>query len=101
MPAGPVESRAGGARWKASKPFHVAHEDSYVRRNWDEIDRLCKLNGIPFEPTGEHIHKDGHWCVYQFAARQHAVTFWDRIKGRWLGRTRVSIPIRPTTTFRN
>jgi hypothetical protein len=89
------ESRAGGARWKASKRFHVALEDSYVRRNWDEIDGLCKLNGIPFEPTGEHLHKDGHWCVYQFATLQHAVMFWDRFKGRWLRQTEFVYPDRP------
>jgi hypothetical protein len=68
---------------ESGRGLHVALEDSYVRRNWDEIDELCKLNGIPFEPTGEHIHKDGHWCVYQFADRVHAVMFWDRFEGRW------------------
>lgn len=89
------ESRAGGARWKASKPFHVALEDHYIRKNWDEIDVLCRLNGIPFEATGEHIHNDGHWCVYQFADRVHALMFWDRFKGRWLHQDRFTFPERP------
>lgn len=89
------ESRAGGARWKASKPFHVALEDSYVRRNWDDINSLCKLNGIPFEPTGEHIQKNGHWCVYQFADRAHAIMFWDRFEGRWLHQDDFVFPERP------
>lgn len=89
------ESRAGGARWKAAKPFHVALEDYYIRKNWDEIDLLCRLNGIPFETTGEHIHRDGHWCVYQFADRVHALMFWDRFKGRWLHQDKFVFPERP------
>jgi hypothetical protein len=39
--------RGGGhERWKPSRPYHVALEDSYIRAHWDEIDALCKLNGI-------------------------------------------------------
>src|SRR5688500_5519398 len=69
------ESRGSGERWKASKPYHVALEDSYVRRNWDEIDGLCKLNAIPFEATGERISGAGFWCVYQFAKQSDAMMF--------------------------
>lgn len=52
-------SRGGGhERWKASRPYHVAPEDSYIRAHWDKIDALCKHNGIPFNATGEKI-RDG------------------------------------------
>jgi hypothetical protein len=89
------ESRAGGTRWKASKPFHVALEDSYVRANWDEIDGVCRFNGIPFDPTGEHLQKNAKWCVYQFADRLHAAMFWDRFKGVWLHQDKFVYPERP------
>ena len=89
------ESRGGGKRWKASKPYHVALEDSYARRNWDEIDGLCKLNGIPFEPTGERISARGLWCVYQFAKQSEAMMFWDRFEGRWLVGNEATFPERP------
>ena len=32
----------GHDRWKPSRPYHVALEDSYVRAHWDEINALCK-----------------------------------------------------------
>lgn len=89
------ESRGGGERWKASKPYHVALEDSYVRRNWDEIDGLCKLNGIPFEATGERIRTTGLWCVFQFAKQTDATMFWDRFEGRWLVGNKFVFPERP------
>jgi hypothetical protein len=61
-------SREGGdRRWKPSRPYHVALKDSYVRENWDRINALCAYNGIPFDPTGQRINREGHWCVYEFA----------------------------------
>jgi hypothetical protein len=78
------ESRGSGDRWKATKPYHVALEDSYIRRNWDEINGLCKLNGIPFEATGERISGTSLWCVYQFAKQTDAMKFWARFEGKWL-----------------
>jgi hypothetical protein len=92
---GAANSAAAYKRWSASKPFHVALQDYYIRKYWDEIDTLCRLNEIPFESTGEHIHKDGHWCVYQFADKAHAVMFWDRFKGRWLYQNDFTYPERP------
>ena len=36
----------GNYRWSMARPFHVALEDSYVRANWDDINAICKFNGI-------------------------------------------------------
>jgi hypothetical protein len=78
-------SREGGdPRWKRSRPYHVALRDSYVRENWDRITALCAYNNIPFDPTGQRIDRDGHWCVYEFARQVDAAMFWDRFEGRWL-----------------
>lgn len=76
--------RGGGTKWRTARPYHVALEDSYVRRHWDEIDLTCRLNGIPFEPTGERIQRDGLWCVHEFADQLHAMMFWNEFAGRWL-----------------
>jgi hypothetical protein len=39
-------SRGGGHdRWKPSRPYHVALEDSYVRAHWDEINALGRCPG--------------------------------------------------------
>ena len=89
------EGRGGGERWKAAKPYHVALEDSYIRRNWDEIDALCRLNGIPFEATGERIQATSLWCVYQFAKQMDAMMFWDRFEGKWLVGNEFVSPARP------
>jgi hypothetical protein len=78
-------SRGGGhPRWKEIKPYHVALEDSYVRRHWSEIDATCRLNGIPFDATGERIARDGLWCIYEFANQLDAMMFWNEFEGRWL-----------------
>ncbi|MEO6381383.1 MAG: hypothetical protein ABIO35_05115, partial [Nitrobacter sp.] len=53
-------------RWKPGRPYHVALEDGYVRAHWDEINTICQLNSIPFNATGEKIHHEGCWCVYEF-----------------------------------
>lgn len=78
------EGRGGGDRWKATKPYHVALEDSYIRRNWDEITGLCQLNGLPFEATGERIRGTSSWCIFQFANQEDAMMFWARFEGKWL-----------------
>lgn len=79
------ESRGRGDwRWKASRPYHVALDDLYVRSRWDEIDTLCKFNRIPFDPTGEKIQERGIWCVYEFEVQLDAMMFWDQFGGRWL-----------------
>lgn len=89
-------SRGGGhERWRAAKPYHVALQDSYVRKNWDLINALCRLNGIPFNATGEKIRQDGLWCVYQFAWQLEAMMFWDQFEGRWLRGTEFVFPERP------
>jgi hypothetical protein len=88
--------RGGGHdRWKPSRPYHVALEDSYIRAHWDEIDALCKLNGIPFNATGEKIRDDGLWCVYEFTWQLDAMQFWDRFEGRWLRGSEFHYPERP------
>lgn len=88
-------SRGGGDRWKPSRPYHVALEDSYVRAHWDEIDALCKLNSIPFNATGEKIRDSGLWCVYEFTWQLDAMQFWDRFEGRWLRGSEFHYPERP------
>jgi hypothetical protein len=45
---------------------------------------LCAYNGVPFDPTGERINRDGLWCVYEFARQVDAIMFWDKFRGRWM-----------------
>jgi hypothetical protein len=87
--------RGSGERWKASRPYHVALEDSYIRAHWDEIDALCKLNAIPFNATGEKISSGSLWRVYEFEWQLDAMQFWDRFEGRWLRGTEFHYPERP------
>lgn len=88
--------RGGGhPRWRAARPYHVALEDSYIRSNWDLINAMCKLNGIPFDTTGERIEWGGTWCVYEFAWQLDAMMFWDQFEGRWLQGTEFAFPERP------
>jgi hypothetical protein len=87
--------RGCGARWKPDRPYHVALEDGYVRAHWDEINALCKLNGIPFNATGERIRDGGLWCVYEFTWQLDAIQFWDRFEGRWLRGSEFHYPERP------
>jgi hypothetical protein len=89
-------SRDGGdKRWKPSRPYHVALRNSYVRENWDIINALCAHNGIPFDPTGQRINREGHWCVYEFARQIDAMMFWDRFEGRWMRHADFFYPDRP------
>jgi hypothetical protein len=61
--------RGGGQRWRADRPYHVALEDLYIREHWDEINALCRLNSLPFNPTGETIQSDGVLRVYDSPGR--------------------------------
>jgi hypothetical protein len=89
-------ARGGGHdRWKASRPYHVALEDSYIRAHWDEINALCKINGIPFIATGEKIEAGTMWRVYEFTWQLDAIQFWDRFEGRWLRGSEFHYPERP------
>ena len=89
-------SRGGGHdRWKPSRPYHVALEDSYIRTHWDEINALCRLNSIPLNATGEKISDGSLWCVYEFAWQMDAILFWDRFNGRWLRGSEFRYPERP------
>ena len=55
MPRRGFYPRGGGhGRWKPGRPYHVALKDGYIRAHWDEIDALCKLNGI-LNATSEEI----------------------------------------------
>lgn len=85
----------GNYRWKAARPYHVALEDTYIRANYDTISALCKLNGIPFNATGEKIRGDGLWCVYEFSQQLDAMMFWGRFIGRWLHGEEFFYPERP------
>jgi hypothetical protein len=88
--------RGGGDfRWKKSRPYHVALEDSYIRAHWGWIDAVCRLNSLPFDPTGQRIDRDGSWCVYEFAMQLDAIQFWDRFNGRWLRGEEFIYPDRP------
>lgn len=85
LPRRDFQPRGSGApRWRADRPYHVAIADMYLRERWDEIDALCKLNGIPLNPTGERIERSGLWRVYEFRWQVEAMMFWDRFDGRWL-----------------
>jgi hypothetical protein len=89
-------SRGGGdKRWKESRPYHVALQDHYVRENWDWINALCAYNGIPFDPTGERINREGHWCVYEFSRQVDAIMFWSKFGGRWMRHNDFFYPDRP------
>jgi hypothetical protein len=74
---GNVPSQRGGGeyRWKRSRPYHVALEDGYIRAHWGFMNRVCRMNSIPFDGTGEHIQRDGTWCVYEFAIQLDAIQF--------------------------
>jgi hypothetical protein len=85
----------GNYRWKAARPYHVALEDGYIRAHWHVITAVCKFNGIPFDPTGEKINRDGLWCVHEFGQQLDAMMYWGRFKGRWLRGEEFSYPERP------
>jgi hypothetical protein len=93
---GSSNGSSNGYRWKPERPYHVALEDSYLRAHWDEIDALCRLNGMPFDATGEKIHDGGQlWRVYEFTWQMDAILFWDRFEGRWLRGNEFHFPERP------
>jgi hypothetical protein len=75
---------SGGYRFNPKAPYHVALEDLYLRTHWGGIDAICRMNSLPFNPTGEIIHRDGTWRVYEFAYQMDAILFWYRFQGRWL-----------------
>ena len=54
-----------------------------------------QLNSLPFNSTGETIHSDGVWKVYEFTWQMDAILFWDRFEGRWLRGTEFHYPERP------
>ncbi|HEY3794778.1 MAG TPA: hypothetical protein VGM09_23395 [Bradyrhizobium sp.] len=84
-----------------ARSFFICHECStararrYVHAHWDAVNVLCKLNGIPFDATGEKIERDGLWCVYEFGQQLDAMMFWDRFQGRWLRGEEFAYPERP------
>lgn len=86
---------AGTSVEKKSRPYHVALEDNYICAHWGFIDAVCKMNSIPFDPTGQRIERDGSWCVYEFAMQLDAIQFWDRFEGRWLRGEEFMYPDRP------
>jgi len=96
MPRRGFYSRGGGHdRWKPSRPYRVALENTYLRSRWGEINALCKLNSIPFNATGEKIRDGGLWRVYEFTWQVDAILFGDRFEGRWLRRSEFHYPERP------
>lgn len=87
--------RGSAPRWRPDRPYHVAIEDMYLRAHWSEMDALCKLNSLPFNPTGETIQSEGVWKVHEFTHQMDAILFWDRFKGRWLRGSEFHYPARP------
>ena len=85
----------GNFRWKPSRPYHVALKDDYIRENWEDISLLCKLNGIPFNSTGEKIKDGATWSVHEFEWQLDAIQFWDAFDGRWLRGSEFHYPERP------
>lgn len=90
-------SRDGGDfRWKRSHPYNVALPDMYVRENWGGINAICKLNDLPFDPTGQRMTRGGVlYVVYEFALQLHAIQFWNRFDGRWLRHGDFMYPDKP------
>jgi hypothetical protein len=86
---------SGNYRMSADRPFHVALGDAYVRENWFDIDAICKLNGIPFRPTGERIDDGGSWRVFDFTWQIDAMLFWNHFHGRWLRGSEFHYPEKP------
>jgi hypothetical protein len=87
---------SGSHRWSPKRPYHVALSDMYIREHWDWIDALCKLNGIPFNSTGETIQDGGAWWrVHEFEWQLDAIQFWDTFEGRWLRGSEFHYPERP------
>lgn len=72
-------------RWRSSHPYHVALQEAYVQENYDEIVACCRYNRVPFDSTGEKIHRRFvRWGVYEFAFQFDAIRFWDKFKGKWI-----------------
>ncbi len=90
--------RGGGDfRWRASRPYHVALNDLFIREHWGFIEAVCRMNSIPFDPTGQRITRGGVlYVVYEFAVQLHAIQFWDRFDGRWLRHGDFMYPDKPT-----
>lgn len=86
---------SGHYRWRPDRPYHVALEDTYVRENWFDIDEICKLNGIPFNPTGERIGGGGRWRVFDFTWQMDAILFWNHFQARWLHGSEFHYPDKP------
>jgi hypothetical protein len=56
--------RGGGQyKWKKSRPYYVALEDSYVRAHWGFIGAVCKMNSIPFD-ADRRTHSTGRRVVH-------------------------------------
>ncbi len=62
----------------------VRAQQADLRRGQADRCATCRINGIPFDATGEKIRREGLWCVYQFGQQLDAMMAWDRFKGRWL-----------------
>jgi hypothetical protein len=83
-------------RWRASHPYHVALQNSYVQENYDAIAACCRYNNVPFDATGEKIERGYiRWCVYEFERQFDAIRFWDKFEGRWIESDEFIFPARP------
>ena len=62
-------ARGGGDRWKPSRPYDVALEDSYVRAHWDEISSadstafrsMRQARRSATAPFGVSTNSPGRW----------------------------------------
>jgi hypothetical protein len=86
---------SGHSRFNPRRPYHVALESDYIRAHWEEIDTICRFNGIPMNSTGEKIQDRGIWSVYEFEWQLDAIQFWDAFNGRWLRGSEFHYPERP------
>ena len=85
-----------GKYWKASHPYQVALDETYLSENYDDIVAGCYYNGIPFDPTGEILYRVGlRWRIFQFARQFDAIRFWDKFDGRWMLGNDFHFPERP------
>ena len=70
---------SSGTMWRVARPYHVALEDSYVRRHWDEIDLTCRLMEFPRGDRRAHPAQRPavRLQVRSSAARDHVLHYDD------------------------
>jgi hypothetical protein len=84
-------NQRGKRTWKKSRPYHVALEDVTFARIGGSSMRSAKMNGIPFDGTGERIERDGMWYVYEFAVQARRDSILGPLRRTMASRRRVHL----------